>query len=248
VDFKKMEFLQRSHLKQVIEEEPPNWPFLAAEVFVPVESVIRSFNGSDAAHTLVDGLVPTFSYLLSDKPTAEQMQKGHAHLRAAMQISKTPYRKLEEWVTAPANMYLFWRIPSQVLRDTFRQLIPYRTIFIDDEANPASEAINLYMQRLEALDAKAWSNEDTQMADMLQNTAREITCRDENAQSSSIGWKFLRWALLAADSGPKVIGAVKVLGKDETLRRLQLAKDIASDIQTETEATPDAESNADQAS
>jgi glutamyl-tRNA synthetase len=130
--------------------------------------------------------------------------------------------------------YLIWQVPEKLLEISLQEnrLFP---IVPADRAGQLAEAMAYLIAKFRAVDEASWSFDTVKQAlgEVLVDKEYSKLFETENPETRNLQlnvWKPLRWALLGMDKGPTITDTMAILGRDETLRRLELGKDAAEKV------------------
>lgn len=146
-----------------------------------------------------------------------------------LQAYKGPMDSPFEWVCR--NIWAFYPVPKGVLRKSFLEMQESvaRIMITQDEKRilhaDVSKVIHWFRQQLVKIEwnAEAVGNETKRITDAISFYDTDA----EKLKDKSAGWKILRWALFNGESWLSVVPVMMLLGRDETLQRLRLARKAA---------------------
>lgn len=232
VHLQKLHYLQKWHTKRLLEQEPPDWPNLERYICEPIENFIRSHVTQSQEHAKLDSELATpLQYLTKSGEGNEDIRKeGHQYiLKAVRAVSLVDLSKLEEFVLDEGHWGLFWRPSKESLelsagqfQDKLRSADSTDLMFAaDNRPVAAGEALGHLRDVLSAVPEEDWN--ETTLGPVVQAASVELTIEPANGG----GYHLFRWALLCATKSPGISGVMEVLGREETLRRLTLAQQVA---------------------
>ena len=233
VSLLKLPFLQDKHLERLAQSpDPADAPILDRELITPLKTAIQAVEDSKAAGTV---LAP------ANTPTADLGNR-----LTTLHILEAPFRSdlarvvvgVELPLEAPADRfpaavqklrYFLWEVPEHVLRQTLwdRGLAP---VAPPERAVQLGQAVAYLGRKLADLEEGAWDDGALKRT-IGEAWVDEAYCALFSTPKSVVNvYKPLRWALLAMDGGMDLSRTMVILGRDETLRRLDLARSVAEDV------------------
>ncbi|KAK3940343.1 mitochondrial putative glutamate--tRNA ligase [Diplogelasinospora grovesii] len=236
VSFDKLPYLQSKHLQRLINTDPPAQN-LFSRYLTPIENIINrvehvrlgnniTSQGTISPDSISKPVVPTTPGVSGSQLQGHILDVLRINKVPETQIIATPSRKdvLEGFVTQ--NKYLFWGIPEHVFEERFKDLdINTEKISLADriEHVTPTEVVHFFLDTLEEVPDNLWTTEH--LRGLAENAASNfITYADGNeTRNKSAGYKFLRWALMGGDHGPALAAVMKLLGREETMFRLESA-------------------------
>lgn len=127
--------------------------------------------------------------------------------------------------------YLFYSIPDHMLRSAIGQM-GVQSVRLFDKLAALVMVMEWLATELDQISERDW-NTDTIGAFLKAN--REAisysTDLEPDSHYSKNTWKFCRWAVLGGQDGFAVALAMDVLGKEQTLKRLNAAKVVAQQLE-----------------
>ncbi|KAI0127521.1 glutamyl-tRNA synthetase [Xylariales sp. AK1849] len=139
------------------------------------------------------------------------------------------------------NAYLFWAIPKSIYSDTLAKAMDnIETLYLHDPSDSipgAQEIRNIekpitvpsllssLTSLLQEVPEQQWTKEDLERP--VTALIKTIYAQPATGQATVWGNRFLRWILFADKPGPALIPSMEVLGRDEVLRRVEVAKEAA---------------------
>jgi hypothetical protein len=141
----------------------------------------------------------------------------------------------------PAAMWklrhYIWDVPQGVLELslTNRVLAPVATA---DTADQLAAALAYLATKFEAVEEAQWTHErlDQAMKEVMADTTYWAFYETKNAQGNV--YQPLRWALVAGERGLPIVTTMVILGREETLKRLGVAKTAAETVAVEYPLAP----------
>lgn len=220
----KLPHFQKQHTRRLLAEDPPNIPLLTEHLVVPARTIIENTESTrletdSAANSdlgALGALVPSMDSALGNPED---------YILKALKISRSPASDLEDVVRD--NRYLFWTVPRQVLENRSNAAQMENLAL---EKSPATAAACIGFLETEFKNRPGpWMAENLNA--ILKKISASITFQDTTSGRSvgSGGYNFLRWALCGRDNGPALGDVMDLLGREETMRRLELARKVASD-------------------
>jgi hypothetical protein len=146
----------------------------------------------------------------------------------------------------PAAMWklrhYIWDVPQGVLELslTNRVLAPVATA---DRADQLAAALAHLAAKFETVEEAEWAHERLEQAikEIMADTTYWAFFETKNAQGNV--YQPLRWALLAGERGLPIATTMEILGREETLKRLGVAKAAADTVAVEYPLMPQFEAD-----
>ncbi|KAK4661555.1 Glutamate--tRNA ligase mitochondrial [Podospora pseudopauciseta] len=250
VSLSKLSFLQTQHLKLLPQTLPSN-PSLLADLqtrhitpfmdFLSSVESLRSrspspeFPSSLGLHLLGDR-IPN-PRIFSAPYVADLVQiilKSQAHLaKSTTNPPTTPEGNLVPCEhnhprTPPAFFplrYLYWTLSPSALRSSLEtSCIDISTVTVNSQPCSLSQAVDWLIGELKGIPEEEWTKE---YISLFLAQRKEAIGFKEGEKVTRNTWKICRWAVLAGEEGLTVPLSMEVLGKEETVRRLEAAGEVA---------------------
>lgn len=233
----KLPFLQGKHLQQLLDNKdktPAQEHLLKSSFLDPIQAAIQTVqqaksNGvpvapGDVMTDSIGDLLPAANIL-----SHERFRDDLARLALG---AKMPLDKPADRFAAsmPKLRYYVWRVPQGVLETALRE----------GKLGPAfaparlSAAVAYLVEKFEAVDESGWNRValERAMREVMEEREYGALLGSEDAQQDGV-YKPLRWALLAQEKGLPISNTMEILGREETLRRLGVAKRAADVVAVE---------------
>ncbi|KAL2201140.1 hypothetical protein P885DRAFT_73490 [Corynascus similis CBS 632.67] len=233
VSLLKLPFLQEKHLERLIEKQDKSYTdhLLEESHFLnPIkEAIDKVQQAKDEGELIAPGKLMTGEIgdrLPAPRVFDERFRRDLLRLVASRRIRLE--RPADRFVDAVWKLrYYVWEVPRGVLEMAVRdgQLDPVAPA---DRAEQLGEAIAFLADRLRSVDESEWTHEGLGkvMKDIMADQAYWGFFETKNAQTNL--YTPLRWAVLGLEKGLPISTTMEILGKEETLRRLEVAKDAAA--------------------
>ena len=238
VSFDKLGYLNAKHRRILVDRDPPDMALLSDLWLKPINAAVTRFNHiilhQDAK---ADSIRPhrfqkelgANAELVQDLQRGTPAQMDEYILQALRISSKLPEPKsnIEDWVKE--NEHLFWAVSVPALEKRARDL-PFEEIFNGKEPCDLARAIGCFLDAADAVSARKWNT--AALDGVFKPLIKNLTYRDRNTHEivRAGGSILLRWALMGGDHGPALIPIMGLMGKEETVMRLQRALDVAESI------------------
>jgi hypothetical protein len=215
----KLPHFQKQHVSRLLKDDnAPDVQLLTQHVLDPIEAVIREIESkrhdSEEYASLYGDLMPDLS---------PEYNNSSAYIKRVLKISKIPESDVRDFVNQ--NKYLFWKVPQTVLEQRQGDMHLSEITLRSDQATSEDVATFLFDKFKQFSDP--WKAEN--LGSIIKKLVPDITYVD--SQSGRLmekgGYKFLRWALLGLEDGPTLSSVMDALGREETIRRLELARRTA---------------------
>lgn len=153
-----------------------------------------------------------------------ELGNPQSYVLKALRASRPPTSTLESFVGD--NKYLFWTVPQKVLEERLNDT-DIENLALESKTATAGDSIT-FLETAFRNSPGPWTAEN--LNPLLKKAAAAITFVDKTSGRAveTGGYSFLRWVLLGRDKGPGLGDVMELLGKEETIRRLQLASKVAS--------------------
>jgi hypothetical protein len=162
-----------------------------------------------------------------------------------IELDKKTYVEPRKYILR--NMYLLWEVPRAVYAETLDEAMrQVRSLYIqaatpegakDDEffENPStpSDLVARFDTLLRDVPAREWTKERLEAP--VSALIKTIYGQPVTGQHSLWGFHILRWVLCAMKSGPALVPSMVVLGREEVLRRFEVARDVALEWEAKVE-------------
>lgn len=154
------------------------------------------------------------------------------HVLQVLKAWKGPVDDLIQFVHD--NIFAFYPISRTALSTTFLELQEnVRKIVIDKEYKKVLNAdlhkvMAWFRKSLDEIKEGEWNEENLKsVAKMLADSIQYYDEKKKEPMVNSPGWRFLRWALFNGKSGLSIVPMMVLLGRQETLNRLRVARKVA---------------------
>lgn len=231
VSMEKLPFLQEKHLRKLVQDgKVTDTATFTRHVLQPIKNIVDKVEsarkcGATAYESIpVEKLGEPLPHArILDEPFWRYIPE-HIHPRRGTVDQSEP-----AYVVAVQQLrFHFWEIPEAELRRSFEVA----------QLKPASQAMPLLISYLTAVEEECWEPK------MLQQTVKQIdndprldALSEERPKSKPmLLWALVRWALAALLSGPSTTEIMFLLGREETLRRLDVAKRMVDEMVAEEAA------------
>lgn len=235
VDFGKLRYLQKQHVSLLVNADPPDMPTLTERFLKPIAAIILKLEASRAASEFplkenaetallsgAEGLVMSETDLKTQEPL-------HAYIMRLLKIARISGSNFERLVLE--NRYVIWRPRASEIKARLSNLLydlgSSSSIRLDGASSTPAKAMDYVVEKLAAVGGDNWNGENLREVTSL--VGKNIT---QSRSSNAAGFRFLRWALLAYEQGPPLVGVMEIFGKEETLRRLEVARKIAHEAES----------------
>ncbi|KAK4167605.1 putative mitochondrial glutamyl-tRNA synthetase [Cladorrhinum sp. PSN259] len=230
VSLAKLSFLQKEHLKRLtseLESNPPRLEYLKETLLTPFLNKLREAASSTSELGSLFG--DPISDLAVLEKTAYLAEIFRVIIKANEEGPDVPEREKFN-IAFHALKYIFYSIPDTVLREQMKQNMQFKSVTLLDEPSSLPEAMGYLVEELDKVDSASW-NKDVISKLLTERKAviGFIKADDEFDTVQKNTWKFCRWAMLAGGEGFSVPLSMEVLGKEETLKRLLVAKAVAEE-------------------
>ncbi|EPE04274.1 glutamyl-trna synthetase [Ophiostoma piceae UAMH 11346] len=244
VNMEKLAFFHKKHIRLALDDPSPENKIVEDYLTIPVAreaakiESLRAAKVSTAAsesatqdETGPSNYVASLGKLLLQLPSLGSSKPdtgssgAHERIRAMLRISRS------EAVAAPgiveANKFLIWQPADSYIQASYPRLSEtLHNVRIEEVPKSIPEVLDFFIDRFSQIDNGQWTAKTVQQA--LDVTVKLVVDQEEGKKPTAAGYKYLRWALLGLDNGPQMHDLVEYLGKSETIRRIQLARSIAS--------------------
>ena len=245
----KDEFIQKSHTARLVKGMDPD-SFLRQ--FLPdVEGVILKIE--EKRIQLLADTGTEFSPLgngnIGPLVPLAQTQDGNTnalkeYLRNVLALEYKSYRN--PFACLERNLYFMWQVPESTYFESlekgmqdldgllYRDIQPEGAEQPEDTLQQPSELAAKLLDLLLRIEDTRWSRDhiDEQVTPFVKSIFPKPKASETSETSSSShrpwGYHFMRWVLAGMRPGPALIPTLELLGKEETVRRVEVAMDVAS--------------------
>ncbi|KAL2260275.1 hypothetical protein VTK26DRAFT_5746 [Humicola hyalothermophila] len=240
VSLQKLPHFQSMHLGQLERDGRLTDPArFRSHVVQPVAGIVDEIESARKQGTTAYPMIP-HTCLGEWRPDARILEERFSkYLLRELAHSATPPTepKLRYELALARLKYHFWEVPQAVLRTSLQEL----------QLHPTATIMPFLLSRISTVDENSWTTETlSETIKQIRDDARLADhCAEEHqATAGNYLHSLLRWALFASKSGPPSAESMHVLGREETLRRLDAARLVIERMATRQEgdaATPPAE-------
>jgi glutamyl-tRNA synthetase len=240
VSLEKLPYLQEKHIERLAnteEKSPEEERLLQRHLLQPMRAAIDNIHKAKTEGLL---FAPGnyFTGDLGDRlPVLNVLEERYQPylartLRGTMRPIEKPASRFAH--TVWKLRYLIWQVPEKLLEISLQEgrLFP---IVPADRAAQLAQAMAYLIEKFRAVDEASWSFDSVKQAlgEVLADKEYSKLFETENPETKNLQlnvWKPLRWALLGMDKGPTITDTMAILGRHETLRRLELGKEAAEKV------------------
>ena len=242
VNFDKLTYLQTQHFRRLFRSAAPSdLPEKRSRLLAPMDEIIRELEENRTAGTAstLDELVPAMQ---PPEPDARER-----HIDRVLRILEPPRGDLlgdgvlgddvlRSFVLK--NWYFFWTVCDENLAASRAQPSSgLNDISVRVNSNPRQlvDAVDHFLAAFTNVPEESWvagtlhdvieqtAGEDVSYEKAVEPADPSKGTRSETTVEKRTGHRILRWALANFGSGPGLAGVMEVLGKKETIRRLEAA-------------------------
>lgn len=235
VDLAKLKHFQARLTRNLISGTAEDPEALHKHIVGPVLSTLEKIHESLESGKLLDELSPEEDKLLRDvigKREASEPKKTEDYVLRVLRAWKGPLNDLSQWTYN--NIFAFYPISAAALRTSLTTLQEnMRRIQITKGEKAVLNAdihkvLAWFWRRLDDIPEDKWNEENLgPVAKELAESIQYYDAAKEQLMDHGAGWKFLRWALLNGNAGLSVVPVMALLGREETRRRIRLARKTA---------------------
>ncbi|GAB1320370.1 Glutamate--tRNA ligase mitochondrial [Madurella fahalii] len=224
VSMAKLPHLQDQHLKRLWQNPTPtNTALFESHVLKPFRAAIREVDSARASGAeTAPGDIPVAS-LGKPLPTAQILEERFRSdlgdgLLSAKGSSLMPDPTARFSAAVSHLRHFIWEIPRGALKASLLEIQP-DTLTLRDKPAQLSDVMSHFVEQFSAVAEGSWTRD----------TLHRLL-RDMEKQGPQGMYTLLRRALLAAGHGMPIARAMEILGREETLRRLEAARLAAEEI------------------
>ncbi|KAI0199529.1 hypothetical protein F4808DRAFT_451330 [Astrocystis sublimbata] len=231
----KNEFFQKAHMNKSLSGDGKE--AMLASILLDLSTTIRQCeeireSGEGDATSHKDLAMPVGSLVLLARSNESDLVVSPSYVRRLFDLDGSRYTNPMEYLKR--NAYLVWQIPEQEYKERLQddrallgKISVNEKIGEESQCNPrqVSELAAALLDSLEGISLSDWSEENVKTA--IGPFIRSIGYIKDDNQFKVWGWKFLRWVVNASANGPALIPSMVLLGKDETLERVNRAMQVA---------------------
>lgn len=166
---------------------------------------------------------------------------SHRHSTGTKSDSVSKIYLTDSKRTVSDHKYIIFELPKSILADRIREGVLPR-YWAEGEVQAYSSAYEFLMtakRELEGLGEDIWVDDGTNLKTKLNGILAQSSpdaLHNERQRCSTFFWAVLRWSLLGSESGISDIHAMRLLGREETLKRLETAAEVARRAMSEAES------------
>ncbi|KAK4241879.1 mitochondrial putative glutamate--tRNA ligase [Achaetomium macrosporum] len=247
----KLAYFQARHVERLAEAEDRTVaaPLIKTYIVDPIKSQIEAVQkAKNKGRAMAPYGLKTVN-LGRKLPTLGLLdERFHKDLIEALRFftpgSELPKERLEESMVR--LRYFFWEIPEGVLDYTLRKG-PAEPFIPVNEPGKVGEALAYVTEKICAVHESDWNRHVLgRLVQLIQSQNREWWDQrfsrpdkrlDDTDDIRTLLYKTIRWALQAMERGPPVPRIMEILGREQTLRRLEVAQHVAGKLAAEMDST-----------
>ncbi|KAK1751607.1 mitochondrial putative glutamate--tRNA ligase [Echria macrotheca] len=228
VSMEKLSYLQQHHLKRLSESSAPQDAAAQREYLIdPLQASISREEAARLANKTEASSIPPalIGQLVPDLQETTSPDDRRAYLQRALQLTwqlKTP--NIPEYMLA--TKYLFWQIPREALTDAYSQHGLAHARFSSSGGTAAALRAALAIAR--AVPEEDWGREG--LIAELADTLACVVGEGEGQPGRKGGYTLMRWVLLRSEAGVSLAQFVAALGKEEVVRRFEVAVEVSEGV------------------
>lgn len=243
VDQGKLPFFQKKHYTHLLQDKSTSSPVLTKYVLEPMERALHHYedarqNTSKARGSEDLERIKTLGDPLPLERVLSDQLNLHDYILKALNISRVSYENPSN--SLESAKYMFWRIPDRALQQSLDVLWNEITS-VTHEGNTQSfeKVLTLLIEDLSSVKESDWN--ENYLPRHVTSLANSIVVHEKSGKTMDVGggYKFLRWALLNSMHGAQIVPLMVLLGKQETIERLSVAKTLAASALSERELSSD---------
>ncbi|KAI0382667.1 hypothetical protein F5Y04DRAFT_41483 [Hypomontagnella monticulosa] len=178
------------------------------------------------------------------------------YLKKVLESDIQNYTDAETYVSR--NWYLIWQVPDNLYRSSLPEDTADLGIYTIPSEAPSNKPISspssksqlessqtprlvselafALRELLEGIPGTQWTPDNIENA--IAPFLKSIHCKTSSEGSEDVGkpwgYHFLRWVIAASRPGPALVPSLALLGKEESLRRVEKAYEIAKSVEAES--------------
>lgn len=242
VDTRKLWFFQDKHLRRALEAPPPGSfnrcsidPILKETLVIPIRTIIDSVQHADETEQATKAPVPPAGLdLLSIQLPVSTMQLStdrlvrERYVLAALRATKPPDAEgIAAWVAD--NRYLFWRVPDHLSGLSLAEAAFPAEVSLGGTKTGTLDAVQYVLDCVGKVPVETWTEETFEK--LVPAMAHYITMVEGAEEDKHLGFRLMRWALFGSVKGPALGKVMMVLGRQETIKRLEVAVDTITKVE-----------------
>ncbi|RYO83071.1 hypothetical protein DL766_004086 [Monosporascus sp. MC13-8B] len=235
----KDEFIQKSHMRKMMRDLDPD-KFI--HLFLPgLEAGIKRLENVRASHDPTNGAVSRKGSMMGPLvPMARPALDGdktvtNEYVRKVLTLDRKSYKSPDTYLWR--NLYLLWQVPESVYVESLKEEMSgprglfYRKIEDGAAGEPKdtphqlSELVAMLREILLPIDDSDWTNEH--IGERATPFIKSVFADSKTSSYHDWGYHLLRWVLAGLRPGPALLPTMEILGKEETMRRVEQAMDVA---------------------
>lgn len=243
VDQGKLPFFQKKHYSHLLQNQSESSPVLTNYVLEPMEETLRHYEAARQSKNVGQSIEDSEQIKsLGDPLPLEKILTDpsilHDYTLKALNISRVSYENPSQSLLSAK--YMFWRVSEDSLRESFEVLWnEIETVSHEGETKSFQKILSVLMEDLSRIGDSEWNEQN--LPKHITSLANSIIVHEKSGKTMEVGggYKFLRWALLNSMHGAQIVPLMVLLGKQETVERLRIAKDLATSTLSKRELSSD---------
>ncbi|KAI0860995.1 hypothetical protein F4860DRAFT_477511 [Xylaria cubensis] len=240
----KNEFFQKAHLRKSLSKIGDKEAVFAS-LLPNLSSAIEKYLKIREENEVSEGRAPDGylgvrigSLVGPARPKNSESVVSQSYLRALFELDGKSYTTPAEYLKR--NVWLVWEIPPNEHEYRLKEYEPlldklFVQASVEEPEQKLSELTATLLEYLQGIPKTDWMEENIKST--IGPFIKSIGYYSEEKPFNAWGWKFLRWVVTASAAGPALIPSMVLLGKEETLDRVQQAGRVAAYRENTTEAT-----------
>lgn len=231
VTMAKLEFLREKHGAHLAEQYPQNEVKVQEFILDPLADAIHDFTSQNPAALRENlGLQPDEPILkMTTRTAAAYDPDTHRITQPEYFFSAMRFTKSLAWKPATFvsdYVWLLWEVPRSLLIRCMKDMAEtYSGLTIEDVDYTPLGVMEFVQKKLVSIPEDEWRVED--LRDVIKDMDKLVTRRGKKDNI----YTPIQWALIAGRNGPAVWEQMVFLGRKETMRRMDLAVEVAREFE-----------------
>jgi hypothetical protein len=234
VDLGKLKFFQNRFKHDLISGAIQDPTALSQRILKPIKSELEQLD----QHLFEQPVSELVAEIVGEEPKT-RIRAGHQwkqpteeYIHEVLKASKTPVDNNRQFIRD--NLYAFWSPSILAYKNSFEEFQRgMNRIQLQRRPNvlsntDVSKSLLVFKNSLLKLTQEQWTLDRVgSMAKEFADSVTYYSTEKDQLMDHGAGWKFLRWALFVGSPGLSVVPMMVLLGRDETIRRLKVARRCA---------------------
>lgn len=236
VDLQKLKFFQSQLTRSLISGTNPDHNTLKTRIIQPIMNELQKLD-EKLKDYLENGKIDpdpgSQNVIESIAPRSEEPALTEDYVLQILQVSKGTVDNPTTFLHN--NILAFYRPSKGSMRKAFLELqAPLRKLMMVESVTrllntDISSVLRAIVYKLKEIDPEDWTEKLGDVVYPLADSVKYYNTHKRQDNLDTAGWKFMRHGVLNGQPGLGILPIMKLLGKEETIRRIRDARKIASE-------------------